>query len=458
VEVLFYNVDNQQTFVATRADILNITTHNSVRFYVPPGYGQNIQVKVKVAGQVSTTHLPFAYHTPTIADIAMDCGGFDDLSQTFVTGARPCYGYQPQGRTHTRNYPTVTRVVVHDDRTATIVYENGGENGENGGENEVFATSPGSSLSLTGMPDNTFLNTQFIVANASWPGYSAATAVRVLLDHANIQGPATYPGPPGAQIGATYVNVATDTSDFRFMETDACGAQASVRNSRNSGLEPFERWQDRNDQAGASSAGTVLARDCKQATVDRRQRIVIRGNNFAQSAQAPIRVTLQGRTCDCTVLLDGRAAPCRDDRTGLCYGLTSGGGTGGGSCLDGQTHCGTAPGSALDQEIVPLTVEYHGEHMIVVPVVKGFGRYHALSVTVGLTTAAPVVLRYHRPTVTGWMSEGSLTGDANVLKPNGASRLCYLGHNFGQGPSDVMVQVGAVLLLVLLVVFLVVFL
>ena len=230
------------------------------------------------------------------------------------------------------------------------------------------------------------------------------------------------------KVGMSYVS--STTNGFRFMETDACGAQASSDNVRSSGLEPFERWQDRNDQAGASSGGTTLLRECKQSSIDRRQRIFIEGLNFAKYAGAPVTVTLQGKTCDCDTRLDGTSAPCKT-ASGLCVSKTKEG-----VCpTTTDEDCSIA---TLDQTAVTLTVESHGERRIVVPVVPGYGRYHALTVTIGKSIADSVILRYHRPTITGWMSEGSLTGESNILKPDGTSRLCYLGHNFGQGPADVM--------------------
>jgi hypothetical protein len=181
----------------------------------------------------------------------------------------------------------------------------------------TFSSSPGSSIVVNGMPSETLLNQEYIVANASLAGASA-NSIRVLLS-ARMNGIAAkeYAGIAGSMIGNTYVS--STTQGFRFMETDACGAQTSADNLRNSGLEPFERWQDRNDQAGASSsAGTVLSRECKQASVDRRQRIIVKGNNFARIAGAPISVTMTGKTCDCDTLLDGTSAPCRSTVNGLC--------------------------------------------------------------------------------------------------------------------------------------------
>ena len=125
-----------------------------------------------------------------------------------------------------------------------------------------------------------------------------------------------------------------------------------------------------------------------------------------------------------------KQAPCKT-ASGLCVSKTKEG-----ICpTTTDEDCSIA---TLDQTAVTLTVESHGERRIVVPVVPGYGRYHALTVTIGKSVADSVILRYHRPTITGWMSEGSLTGESNILKPDGTSRLCYLGHNFGQGPADVM--------------------
>ena len=418
------------TFVATNVDIRNITDHTEMKFYIPPGYGKVIHVFVEVAKQLSSDFVPFTYNDPSVSDIAMGCGGFDDLSDSFVKGGPACYGYQPKGREHRRLYPSLNQVVVHSDRTATLTYTVAKEGDKEGDTTYPFTPSVGSSIIIQGMPVSSLLNRQYIVIQDK---SKQPNTVKVALTvEMNKIAPDVYIGPPGAQIGATYMTSSITGTGFRFMETDACGAQVSPRNARNSGLEPFERWQDRNDQAGQSSSGLTLSRDCKQASVDRRQRIIITGHNFARAASAPITVLLAGKTCDCTTLLDGTQAPCRSTTNGLCSARNSATPP---TCSAGTEDCATKP---IDQTPIALVVEYHGENQLIVPVVPGFGRYHELSITVGAVKADPVVLRYHRPTVTGWMSEGSLRGESNVLKPDGASRLCYLGHNFGQGSSEVM--------------------
>ncbi len=233
--------------------------------------------------------------------------------------------------------------------------------------------------------------------------------------------------PDDVRIGVTYI--ASTAAGFRLMETDGCGAQATaIGNLRSSGLEPFERWQDRNDQSGGQ--GAVLLRECKQGTVDRRQRIEITGTNFAKVAGAPVVVTMQSKSCDCSTTLANVPVPCYHRTTRACAAKLASG-----QCPANHDDCSAA---SVDGTVIDLPVEAHEENRIVVPVVPGFGRYHQLSVTIGSVIAAPQIMRYHRPTVTAWMSEGALTGQSNTLKPDGRSRICYLGHNFGRGPSEIM--------------------
>jgi hypothetical protein len=123
IEILFKNTENNKMFRVTSKDIVNITNHNEIKFYIPPGYGAKIEVSVLVAGQESPTSTSFSYNAPSIGSISMDCSGFDELSKSFVVDAKPCYGYQPKGRDHTRLYPSIKKIVVHPDRTATIDYD-----------------------------------------------------------------------------------------------------------------------------------------------------------------------------------------------------------------------------------------------------------------------------------------------------------------------------------------------
>ena len=419
----------ERTFVVPREDILNVTNHDTLVFYVPPGYGKTVEVTVNVAGKKAGVSLPFRYHEPTVEIISMDCSGYDDLVKEFVTGANLCYGYRPEARAHPRMYPTINKMTIHNDFTATIDYD---YSKDEDGKTYPFGPSTGSSVVVQGMPvkESQQLNLNYIVHNESLPGASA-TSLRVQLPYDAVLKPGTYSAPAAsneARIGVSYIS--SISAGFRLMETDACGAQASSENLRSSGLEPFERWQERNDQAGASSAAQALPRECKQASIDRRQRIIVVGNNFGKDATAPITVTLQSKTCDCTEHLDGTLAPCRSEQNAVCSSKSSDG-----KCPVGTKDCSL---ENVDGALISLDVEYHGENRLVVPVVPGFGRHHELQVTVGTVPATPVVMRYHRPTVDSWVSEGSLTGESNILKPDGASRLCYLGNNFGQGTAEVM--------------------
>ena len=106
--------DQELIFVAEGQDILSIANHSTISFLLPPGYGSQIRVFVSVSGQVSATSLAFAYDSPRIDSILLDCSGYDDVLKDFVPDGRPCYGYRPAQFPETNNYARIRSISVSE--------------------------------------------------------------------------------------------------------------------------------------------------------------------------------------------------------------------------------------------------------------------------------------------------------------------------------------------------------
>ncbi len=76
--------DSALPFVVPWQDIISVRNHTTIRFYVPPGFGSEINVVVSIRGQKSPGVLSFQYRSPAVSLISMSCAGYDTLRDDFV--------------------------------------------------------------------------------------------------------------------------------------------------------------------------------------------------------------------------------------------------------------------------------------------------------------------------------------------------------------------------------------